>query len=65
MMAHLTPEEMKKFHREVPDYMDKILIERAYDKLVAYTYKRKSRLAFMVLGCFLMLSKGRMSEEES
>ena len=60
---HLTPEEDKKYPRNVPRSMDKILIDRAYDQLVAYAYEKKSRLAFMVLGCELMLFKGRMTEE--
>jgi len=63
MIDHLTPEENKKYPRRIPDSMDKILIERAYDKLVAYAYEKKSRLAFMVLGCFLMLSKVKITEE--
>ena len=60
--SHLTPEEEKKYPRRIPDSMDKILIERAYDHLVAYAYERKSRLAFMILGDFLMLRKGKITE---
>jgi len=63
MIDHLTPEENKKYPRRIPDSMDKILIERAYDKLVACAYEKKSRLAFMVLGVFLMLHKSKITEE--
>ena len=63
MIDHLTPEESKKYPRNIPESMDKILIERAYNQLVAHAYKNKSRLAFMVLGCFLMLNKIKVTEE--
>ena len=63
MIDHLTSEECEKFPQIVPDSMDKILIERAYDQFVAYAYEKKSRLAFMVLGCFLMLNEGKLTEE--
>jgi len=61
--SHLTPEENKKYPRKIPASMDKILIERAYDQLVAYAYEKKSRLAFMVLGLDLMLFKCRITEK--
>jgi hypothetical protein len=60
---HLTPEEVKKYPRRTPSSMNKILIERAYDQLVAYAYEKKSRLAFMVLGIELMLFKCRITEK--
>ena len=63
MIDHLTPEEDKKFPRNIPESLDTILIERAYDQLVAHAYVKKSRLAFMVLGCFLMLHKNKMTED--
>jgi hypothetical protein len=63
MIDHLTPEEDKKFPRDIPESMDTILIERAYNKLIAHSYKKKSRLAFMVLGCFLMRYKSKITEE--
>ncbi len=63
MIEHLTPEEDKKFPRNIPENMDTILIERAYNQLIAHAYKKKSRLAFMVLGCFLMRYKSKMTEE--
>ena len=43
--------------------MHGILIERAFDNLVAHAYKKKSRLAFMVLGVFLMLYGNKIPEE--
>ena len=60
---HLTPEEDKKFPIKVPESMHGILIERAYDQLIAHAYTKKSRLAFMVLGCFLMLYESKITEE--
>jgi hypothetical protein len=63
MISHLTPEENKKYPRNIPKSMDEVLIERAYDQLVAYAYEKKSRLAFMVLGVFLMLHKNKITEE--
>ena len=63
MIDQLTPEEDKKFPYKVPESMDNILIERAYDQLIAHTSEKKSRLAFMVLGCFLMLHKCEITEE--
>ncbi len=63
MIDHLTPEEDKKYPISVPKSMDTILIERAYDQLIAHAYKKESRLAFMVLGCFLMRYKSKMTEE--
>jgi len=59
----LTPEESKKYPRNIPERMHGILIERAYDQLIAHAYKKKSRLAFMVLGCFLMLYESKVTEE--
>ena len=63
MIDRLTPEEDKKFPRDIPESMDTILIERAYDQLIAHAYKKESRLAFMVLGCFLMRNKSKITEE--
>ena len=63
MIGHLTPEENKKYPINVPESMDTILIERAQDQLITHAYKKKSRLAFMVLGCFLMLYKSKITEE--
>ncbi len=63
MIDHLTPEEDKKFPISVPESMDTILIERAYDQLIAHAYTKKSRLAFMVLGCFLMRYKSKITKE--
>ena len=60
---HCTPEEDKKYPRATPESMNRILIERAYDKLVSYAYEKESRLAFMVLGRVLMLHKIKITEE--
>ncbi len=60
---HLTPEEDKKYPINIPESMDTILIERAYDQLIAHAYTKKSRLAFMVLGCFLMRYRIKITEE--
>ena len=58
-----TAEEHEKYPKLTPNWMHEILIERSYDSLVDHAYKSKSRLAFMVLGCFLMYYKGKMTEE--
>ncbi|MBY9016072.1 MAG: hypothetical protein KGD68_10305 [Candidatus Lokiarchaeota archaeon] len=62
MIDQLTPEENKKYPRNIPESMDAILIERAYDQLIAHAYMKKSRLAFMVLGVFLMLHGSKITE---
>jgi len=61
--SYHTPEENKKHPKKIPNSMHKVLIERFFDHLVAHANKKKSRLAFMVLGCFLMLNKGKITEE--
>ena len=43
--------------------MQRVLIERAYNALVTYAHEKKSRLAFMVLGCFIMLYKGKLTDK--
>ena len=43
--------------------MQEVLIERSFSQLVAHACKKKSRLAFMVLGCLLMLHKSKITEE--
>ncbi len=63
MIDQLTPEESKKYPISVPKSMDTILIERAYGQLIAHAYAKKSRLAFMVLGCFLMRYRIRITEK--
>lgn len=60
---HLTPEESKKYPISIPENMHGILIERAYDQLIAHAYAKRSRLAFMVLGCFLMRYRIKITEE--
>ena len=60
---HLTPGENKKYPKNIPENMHRILIERAYDQLIAHAYKTRSRLAFMVLGCFLMRYRIKITEE--
>lgn len=61
--SYLTPEEVKEHPRKVPRSMHEVLIERSFDHLVAHAYKKKSRLAFLVLGRFLMQNKSKMTEE--
>ena len=60
---YLTPEEDKRYPRNIPENMHEVLIERAYGHLVAHAYRKESRLAFIVLGRFLMLNKGKITEE--
>ena len=63
VLDHLTPEEEEKYPRGIPDHLFEILIGRAYNQLVAYAREKKSRLAFMVLGCFLMRYKIKITKE--
>ncbi len=60
---HLTPDEKEMYPRKVPQDLFRVLIERSYNLLVAHANKKKSRLAFMVLGYFLMLHKVEMTEK--
>ncbi|TFG24095.1 MAG: hypothetical protein EU529_05215 [Promethearchaeota archaeon] len=41
----------------------KVLIIRCYDKLIKYADEQKSRLAYLVLGMFLMEHGGKMTKE--
>ena len=61
--SYFTPEEDKKYPRKVPRNLEEVLIERSLNQLVAHAYKKKSRLAFMVLGRFLMKYKCKITEE--
>lgn len=62
-ISHLTPEENGRYPREIPENLFNLLVERSYDQLVNRVYKKKSRLALMVLGCFLMQHKSKITEE--
>ena len=59
----ITNEESKKYPKEIPMSLHATLIERCYEQLVLHAYNKKSRLAFMVLGCFLMAHKGKITED--
>ena len=61
--SFLTPRERKKYSKKIPEDMQRVLIERAYNALVNYAHEKKSRLAFMVLGCFIMLYKGKLTDK--
>lgn len=61
--SYIDPEEDQKHPKEIPKSLQRVLIERSYEGLVSHAYKKKSRLAFMVLGCFLMQRKSRITEE--
>jgi len=61
--SYFTPEEDKKYPRKVPRNIEKVLIERSFNQLAAHAYKKSSRLAFMVLGCFLMRYESKITEE--
>lgn len=59
-----TPEERKQVRRgsEFIDFM-RILIDRCYDKLIAFVREQHSRLAYLVLGWILMRFGGKMTNE--
>ena len=61
--SFLTSGERKKYSKKIPEDMQRVLIERAYNALVTYAHEKKSRLAFMVLGCFIMLYKGKLTDK--
>lgn len=63
MNSYLTSTEIEKYPRETPRYLWKTLIERASDHLITHVYKQNSRLAFLVLGSFLMFYKSKMTKE--
>ena len=60
---HLTTEENERYPRKIPENLFRVLIGRSYNLLIAHAQKKKSRLAFMVLGRFLMLHKVEMTEK--
>ncbi|MFX1409584.1 MAG: hypothetical protein ACFFA6_04480 [Promethearchaeota archaeon] len=53
----------KKYSQGLPDELYHELIKNSYDQLFDYAYNQKSRLAFLVLGVFLMLHKAKLTEE--
>lgn len=60
-----TDEERKKARpqgREFIEYL-KILIDRAYDKLIAFVREQHSRLSYLALGWFLLFFGGKMTED--
>ena len=61
--SFLTPRERKKYSKKIPKDMQRVLIERAYNALVTYAHEKNSRLALMVLVCFIMLYRGKIPEE--
>ena len=70
LQSQITVEEYEKLYPEhflgdfrFPDIFAKELIDRCYNKLVGLASKRKSRLAYQVLGVFLMKFGGRMTQD--
>ncbi len=61
--AETTEEEKQILHGSEFINSVKTLIERSYDKLVAFVQDQHSRLAYLVLGWFLMFFGGKMTEE--
>ena len=59
-----TDEEKKQVKRG-NEFIDsvKILIDRCYNNLIAFVREQHSRLAYLVLGWFLMFFGGKMTEE--
>lgn len=60
---YLTSEEKEQYPKETPDYLQKILIERSYEHLIDDAHRQKSRLAFIVLGDFVMSYGAKMTED--
>lgn len=63
IMNYLTTEEENKYPKKVPNDLKKILIERCYNNLVDHAYRKGSRLAYLVLGLFLMSRSARITDD--
>jgi hypothetical protein len=61
--SYLTPNEIEMYPKKTPRHLQKTLIERSIDRLINHSYKTKSRLAFMILGRYLMQNKIKITEE--
>ncbi len=60
-----TDEERKKVDANEINFIELLtsLIDRCYDKLIHFVRNQNSRLAYMVLGVFLMSSGGKITKE--
>ena len=65
--SYATEEEFKKYHREVgdsyPHEFYRVLINRSFEELVEFVFKDSSRLAFQVLGVFIINKGASMPED--
>lgn len=62
----LTMEESNKTEQldySIPNELWIVLIERCYEKLIEFVENEKSRLAYLVLGAFLMEKGGKMTKQ--
>ncbi|MFW9895721.1 MAG: hypothetical protein ACFFD7_07945 [Candidatus Thorarchaeota archaeon] len=59
----LTDAEREQYPNELPDFLIKELIMRRYKRLVCFTNSQISRLAYQVLGVFLMKYGAKMTEQ--
>jgi len=61
LVDFLTLEERKQYPGKTPDHLKSVLIERCYDLLIDKAHKKMSRLAFLVLGDFIMSHGAKMT----
>ena len=65
---HATPEEFRKYHKKrtdtYPHEFYERLVKRAYDDLIKFVFQHKNpRLAFQVLGVFILGYGAKMPED--
>lgn len=63
IIDHLPESICEVYHEGIPDEVYQQLIEKYYGQLVECAHKHKSRLAFFVLGEFLMSHGAKLTED--
>lgn len=62
LLHYLEGEERDKYPFDLPDILVTELIERSYNELIDFVARKKSRLAYQVLGVLLMKYGGKITE---
>ncbi|MHA1985981.1 MAG: hypothetical protein ACW98D_05010 [Promethearchaeota archaeon] len=63
ILGYLTDEESNFYPGKLPDLLIRELIRRSYEGLVIFAKSQDSRLAYQVLGVFLMRNGATMTDE--
>ena len=63
MFRTLSDEEIDQYPRKLSDSIIRVAIERSYKRLVCFTSSQLSRLAYQVLGVFLMKYGAKMTDD--